>query len=378
MNMKTLISTAAVAVVISTAFVPASAGLIGGKNEVKPVHFDAKSADAGVLTRADKLDILRGTKAVVIAQFTVEFVDRSTGLSMKHRDGAVAVNYSVAGLDDGTAQTIVDRLYDIWVTGLQAQGISVKGPDTALELVSWNRGISALAKPTPAMIDTPMGRNRIFAARATPYYFLDGERDAAQSGAEKTVSGLAGMVPFGGMAKGLMGMGKGLKTGGAALGEMRLAEETAAAVMRVRLVVGIRESDRPSQLFAALRSGDAFIGEPRFTIEGAGSRVDVTTYIGKAGQAAVTVPADLLFAQNLLSDHLTMNDSAAATASNVAARGLFLAGAVSSSFGGAGGINLKQSHNVAATPDKAALADAVGENLTATQTMFLKRLSAAW
>lgn len=378
MTMSRITGTVAAAVMLSTTAVPASAGLIGGKKEAKPVAFDARAADATVLTRADKLDVLRGTKAVVIPQFTVEFVDRSTGLSMKQRGGAVAVNYTIAGFDDAVAQAMVDRLYDAWVAGLQAQGITVKGPDAAVGSASWNRGIAGLAKPTPAMIDTPMGRNRIFAARATPYYFIDGERMAATSDAEKTASGLAGMVPFGGMAKGLMGMGRGLKAGGAALGEMRLAEETGAAVMRVRLVVGIRETDRPSQLFAALRSGDAFIGEPRFTVEGAGSRVDVTTYTGKAGQAAVTIPADLLFAQDLLADHLAMNNSAGATAGNVAARGLFLAGAVSSSFGGAGGIDLKQSHNVAATPDKTALADAVAQNLAATQAMFLNRLGSAW
>lgn len=358
---------------------PGHARLIGGgKRDAKPVAFDTRAADATALTKAEKLEALRGIRKVVITQFTIEFVDRSTGLSMRQRDGAVAVNYSVAGLDDAAAQALVDDLYGSWATGLQAQGLTVVGPETAVSMASWTRGISALAKPTPALVDTPMGRNRIFGAKASPYYFIDGERAAVQSGAERTASSIGAFMPFGGMAKGLLGMGKGLKAGGASLGEMRLGQEADAAVMRVRLVVGIRETDKPSQAFAALRSGDAFIGEPRLTIEAAGSSVDVTSYAGKGGHAVVTLPADLLFSQDLLAGHLAMNNSAGASASNIAARGMFLAGAVSSSFGGSGGINLKQSHNVAATPDKAAFGAAATENLKATQAMFLQRLATAW
>ena len=368
----------AVSVALAISAVPASAGVLGGKRDTKAVAFNTATADPATLTKATKLEVLRGIKAVAITQFTVEFVDRSTGLSMRQRDGAVAVNYQVAGLDDTAAQALVNDLYDTWVVSLQGQGLTVIGPDAAVASASWNRGIAALAKPTPAMIDTPMGRNRIFGARATPYYFLDGERAAVQSGSAKTVSGVGGMLPFGGMAKGLMGMGKGLKAGGASLGEMRLGQETGAAVMRVRMVIGIRETDKPGQLFAALRSGDAFIGEPRLTIEAEGSGVEITSYAGKGGSTTIDLPADLLFSQDLLSNHLAMANSGTATASNAAARGLFLAGAVSSSFGGAGGINLKQSHSVAATPDKGAYAAAVADNLKAVQGMFVRRLAGAW
>lgn len=357
---------------------PAPAGMFGGKKEVKPLAFNTATADPNTLTKADKLEVLHGIKTVVITQFTVEFVDRSTGLSMRQRDGAVAVNYQVAGLDDATAQAMVNDLYDSWAASLQGQGLIIIGPRAAAESPGWSRGIAALAKPTPAMLDTPMGRNRIFGAHATPYYFLEGERAAAQSGAAKTASDLGGMLPFGGMAKGLMGMGKGLKAGGAALGEMRLGQDAGAAVMRVRLVIGIRETDKPGQLFAALRSGDAFIGEPRLSIEADGSGVQITSYAGKGGSAVVDLPADLLFSQDLLSSNLAMANSGAATASNVAARGLFLAGAVSSSFGGVGGINLKQSHSVAATPDRAAYALAAASNLKAVQGMFANRLAGAW
>ncbi|UZK65467.1 hypothetical protein [Sphingomonas sp. M1-B02] len=366
------------AIALSFLSTPASAQLLGGKREAKPIAFDARAADAARLTKASKLEVLRGIRSVVIPQFTVEFVDRSTGLSMRQRDGAVAVNYAIAGLEDVAAQALVDQLYAAWTAGLQSQGITVIGPDAAAAMASWNRGIAGLAKATPAMVDTPMGRNRIFGARATPYYFLEGERAAAQSGAARTASGLGGLVPFGGMARGFMGMGKAMKAGGAQLGEMRLGQEANAAVMHVRLVIGIRETDKPSRLFAALRSGDAFIGDPRFAIEAGGSSVDVTSYAGKGGRADIRIPADLLFAQDLLSERLAMANSGTASASNIAARGLFLAGAVSSSFGGGGGINLKQSHNVAATPDKAAYAAAAEENLKAVQAMFLQRLAGAW
>lgn len=376
--MTRLENLAAAALALAFMSAPASAQLLGGKREAKPVAFDVRSADAATLTKADKLDALRGIRSVMIPQFTVEFVDRSTGLSMRQRDGAVAVNYAVAGLDDAAAQGLVNDLYGAWVAGLTAQGVAVIGPDVAAGMPSWSRGIAAVAKPTPAMVDTPMGRNRIFGALASPYYFLEGERAAVQSGAMKTASGLGGMLPFGGMAKGLMGMGKAIKAGGAQMGELRLAQETGAAIMHVRLVVGIRETDKPSRLFASLRSGNAFIGDPRFAIEGAGSSVDVTSYAGKGGRTTITIPADLLFAQDLLGERLAMANSGTATASNVAARGMFLVGAVSSSFGGVGGINLKQSHNVAATPDTSAYATAAAENLKAVQSMFLQRLGSAW
>jgi len=370
--------TSAMALALMCLSAPASGQLLGGKREAKPIAFDVRAANATVLTNASKLEVLRGIRSVVIPQFTVEFVDRSTGLSMRQRDGAVAVSYSIAGLDDVAAQALVDTLYASWTAGLQGQGITVISPDAATGMASWSRGLAGLAKQTPAMIDTPMGRNRIFGARATPYYFLDGERAAAQSGAAKTASGLGGLVPFGGMAKGFMGMGKAMKAGGARLGEMRLGEEANAAVMHIRLVIGIRETDKPSRLFAALRSGDAFIGDPRFAIEAGGSSIDVTSYVGKGGRAEIRIPADLLFAQDLLSERLVMANSGTATAGNVAARGLFLAGAVSSSFGGGGGINLKQTHNVSATPDQAAFAAAAQENLKAVQEMFLQRLAGAW
>jgi hypothetical protein len=368
-------------ILLATALMAPSLGqaqLFGGVKEVKPVAFQASAADAGKLTKPERLEVLRGIKSVLITQFTVEFVERSMGLTNRQKDGSVAVNYQVAGLDDATTQALVDKLYDQWAASLTAQGLTVTSPEAAAGLPAWERGISAIARPTPAAVDTPMGRNRVFAARATPFYFLDGEREAATSGAAKTATGLAGRLPFGGMATGLMGMGKGLKAGGARLGEMRLGQDTGAAIMRVRLVVGLRETDKPSRAFAAIRSDSAFVGEPRFAIEGKGSSVEVTSYAGKGGTARVSVPADLLFAQNLLDEHVALADTGLAKAGNVAARGMFLVGAVSSSFGGVGLGDLKQSHEVAATPDKLAYAAAAEENLSAVQKMFLEQLKPGW
>ena len=99
----------------------------------------------------------------------------------------------------------------------------------------------------------------------------------------------------------------------------------------------------------------------------------------KSKRAALTLPVDLLFEEDLLEGKLAMDNTAADTAGNVAARGLFLANAVSSSFGVGGvGMELRQGHKVAATPDQAAFTTAAARNLSAVSDMFLNQLKGAW
>ena len=96
--------------------------------------------------------------------------------------------------------------------------------------------------------------------------------------------------------------------------------------------------------------------------------------VPKVGADATRLP----FGDDVFEGRIAVNNGAAGTASNVAARGMCLAGAVGSSFLGTPGIDLHQNHRVDCTPDPVVYAAAVERNLGATADMFLARLSGAW
>ncbi len=365
-----------------------------GPKAAKAVSFAANPAvEAATLTSPENLDVLRGVRAVVIPQFTVEFVEESSGLGGAREDN-VKVTYNVSGVGDAERQAVVDRLYARWVAGLAAQGLTVTGPAAAAATQAWTK-IAASTRPAPAEIRRPTGVTRIFSAEGVPYLAPtgaatapgQGQQVAGQAATAARVGGmfnsrLAGLSGVAGMASALGGVGQGIASAQNAMRygtmEPELAAETAAAVMTVRLVVSLRDTDRPSRLFASLRGGNAMIGEPKLAILGEASSVSIFTPNPKSKRAEVAVGPDLLFADDVFEGRITLNNGAGGTASNVAARGLFLAGAVGSSFFGTPGIDLHQSHTVSCAPDAAVYTAAVEKNLAATGDMFLARLAGAW
>ena len=356
--MKTMKALGAAALCLAA---PTHAGLIGG-NGPKPVVFDPAAPPA---LKSDQLKLLAGTKSVIIPVFTVEFVTHSEGLAAKQK-GQIRVNYDVTVPSDAELQALVDGLYQRWVSGLQAQGINVQGPSAAAQTAAWTAKLAKSAKTGPAYVSTAMGTNRLFTADGGGWYFFLGDRSVV-SEESKGKSG-------GGM---FAGMGGGFSAIGISQGEMQMAKDSGAAVMTVHIVLGLHETEQHSAVFAMFKTAQGSIGDPKLAVQALTTEVAITPPSAR-GRATMAVPADFLFQEELLAGHLKADDSAGATASNIASRGLFALQAVGSAFGGfGGGAKLTQSYRIAATPEQAAYLAAAKRNLEGVSDAMLRQLQPA-
>ncbi len=332
----------------------AQAQLFGPRGPAATPFAARGAADAAVHTTVQDLGQLKGLSKVVVAQFQVEFVELSQGLAGSKRDN-VKMDYAVTPLADAERQALTDKLYARFRSGLEAQGLAVSGWE-ALNGATAGAKLQKAARPAGELVKTDMGRMRIFTAGATPYYFLPGDLH---------------------LGSGAMGWA----FSNAQMGEAALAFETGAAVMRVRMVVGLRDVHRSSKAFAAFRTASSMIGEPQLVVQGLGTELLVTVPGRSAYDyrkpAAVRIKDDLLFEEDLLEGRARIADGAGGTASNLASKALFVGGVLGAMAGAGGGVGLHQSHRVECTPDPAAHLAALERNLTAVQDMMLARFQAA-
>ena len=123
--MRTIIGVAAVTLFAATAAAQ-STRRIDFKGDV--------AAEAATAVEANGIEALKGIRQVYIPQFTVEFVEKSDGLSSQEekRQDYVYIDYRIAGLSPAEQQAITDRLYARWKAALEAKGLAVIGPDAAL------------------------------------------------------------------------------------------------------------------------------------------------------------------------------------------------------------------------------------------------------
>jgi len=360
--MKTMLALGLSALALA---MPIEAALIGpfGGGGPKPVVFDPAAPPP---LKADQLKLLSGTRTVIIPEFTVEFVTHSEGLAAKQK-GQIRVNYDVTLPGDDELQALVDGLYQHWVAGLHAHGLTVQGPKDAAQTMAWTAKLAKSAKAAPAYVSTAMGTNRIFTAEGGGWYFLAGDRSVV-SEESKGKSG-------GGM---FSGMGGGFGAIGIGQGEMQMAKDSGAAVMTVHIVLGLHETETHSPVFAMFKTAQGSIGDPKFSIQAMTTEVAITPP-SQRGRATLAVPADFMFQEELLAGHLKANESAGSTASNIASRGLFALQAVGGAFGGfGGGAKLQQSYRIAATPELPAYMAAARRNLEGVQDALLRQLQPAW
>lgn len=363
---------------------PAEAGTFKKPKAMPTVEFSPDSSDAGSVIAVENAAALGDVGAVIIPQFTVEFVETTDGLGVT-RDQNINVTYHLAGVSDAERQAITDRLYQRFVASLQARGLTVRGPSEAASTRAWSR-VAGNARTEPAALKRATLETKIFSAGGAPYLSPPEARGASGAGAKTAKTAGQGLA-VGGMfnsrladaarvaksATALSEIGAGLGSFNGALAyskmEPELAAESGAAVMTVRLVVGLRETDKPNQLFASLRTASSLIGEPRLSILKDGTALSLYVPNPKMTRAQVTVTSDLLITEDLLQGRTSLRNGAVGTASNIAARGAFLASVVVG-----GGVDLYQDHHVDCAPDPAAFALAVERNLGAVSDLMLARL----
>ncbi len=341
------------------------------------------------------LEALRGARSVVIPQFTVEFVERSSGLSAKQvrRQDSIEVNYKVVALGDAERQSITNQLYSRWVAGLKAQGLQVFGPRDAMAKASWAK-LAKNSRPAPELIARGETLSRIYSVEGSPFLMPAGAAAAPAGGATGTAlgaadTGAAVASKVGGRALGrvggMFGMARSLGKMGSSLGnfggtwnyaaaEPALATEMNAAVMTVRLVVDVRETDMASRGLGLFRTAGSYKGKPKLVINES-TQVTVTPPVAnrKGTRATLGVPADLVFQEDIFAGKLVADNSTGQNVANVANRALFVGAAIA---GGSGAVNQRYNFNL--TPETAAYSAAVTRNLSAIEDIFLARLATAW
>ena len=351
------------------------------------------ASESATAVSATGLEALRGVKSVVIPQFTVEFVERGSGLSSKQvkRQDSIEIDYKITPLSDAERQGITDRLYARWVNGLKAQGLTVLGPRDAAATKSWGK-VSKGSRPSPELIARGETLTRIYGAETASFLMPLNATEAPTGGAAlgaadagaavasrvggKALGKLGGMF---GAARSLGKMGSALgNVGGAwkyAAAETALAKESSAAVMTVSLVVSLRETDMASRGLGLFRTSGSYKGKPKLVIDAESTQVTVTPPVAdrKGTRARLEVPVDLVFQEDLFAGKLVADNSAGQNAGNIANRAFFATAAVA---GGSAAIN--QRYNFSLTPAPPAHAAAVERNLTAIEDIFLARLRAAW
>ena len=331
-----------------------AAALPFGPTGPRAVEFQPENAaEAATHLTPNAAANLKGLHRVIVPQFQVEYVTRSQGLTRKERN-QVTVTYSIAGLSDAALQAQTDKLYDRFVAGLQAEGLEVVPREQVAQAAAWAR-LAAIGKPSAAAFKSESGEGRLFTAGAAPYYFYPGDTHLG-----------TGAISWG-FAQ-------------AQIGEQALGKELDAAVLSVRLVVGIRETDKHSQMFALLRTASSFIGDPKLDIEAGASGLFVAVNgkaSGSATRAGFVVKDDLLFHEDILAPSLKDVNGAGGTTSNAVSSALFAGNILANMAGGGMGMKLYKSYRFEASPTEAEYLAAVDRNLSGAEDALLGQLKAA-
>lgn len=299
---------------------------------------------------------LKGVRRVAIPQFQVEYVTRSLGLTRKERN-QVTVQYGLRPPSDAGLQAATDKLYEHIVAQMQAAGFEVV-PRSEIETApSWQR-LVAIGKPSGVDFKSESGSGRLFVAGAKPYYFYPGDQH---------------------LGSGAIGWG----FSQAHIVEQSLGAELNASVVTVRLVVGIRETDRHSQMFALVRTASSFMGDPRINVDAPASGLYVMTpgkghgMTNPTGRAAFTVKDDLLFHEDLMSPTLKDTGGAASTAGNAVSSAMFAGAILANMAGGGIGMKLYKSYKFEAEPPEVDYLAAVNRNLAGVEDAMVAQLKAA-
>ncbi|MBS0333134.1 MAG: hypothetical protein JSS35_10235, partial [Proteobacteria bacterium] len=216
---------------------------VGGSSGPKSFEFSPDNpADAATHLAPATLDALKGVRRVAIAQVLVEYVDHSQGLTRKER-GQISVQYGFQGPAAEAMQTQTDKLGDRLAAQLTAAGFEVVPREEVEASAGWKK-LAGIGKPSGGDFKSESGSGRLFAAGARPYYFYPGDQH---------------------LGTGAMGWG----FANAHMAEQAMATELNAAVVTLRLVVGIRETDKHnnSPILAIVKTASSFIGEPRIDVE---------------------------------------------------------------------------------------------------------------
>ena len=328
-----------------------------GPQGPKSVEFQPdRPGEAGAHFSSTQLEGLKGMRRVVVPQFQVEYVMRSQGLTRKERN-QVTVEYAIAGISDAALQTETDKLYARFMAGLQAAGLEVVTDENLKKTQAWSK-LAAVAKPSATELKSESGAARMITATGSPYYFYPGDTHL-----------------------GVSAVGWGFTQ--ANMIEQTLSKELDAAVLTVHLVVGIRETDRHSQMFALVRTASSFIGDPKLTIEAPSSALYVAA-AGKTGgvikptvRAGWTVKDDLLFQEDVLAPTLKNASGVSSTAGNVLSSAMFAGNILANMAGGGIGMKLYKSYKFESSPAEADYVAAVDRNLSGVQDAMLAQLAAA-
>ncbi len=340
--------------VLLLAAAPAAAFNIGPSGP-PAVAFDptTAAAQAGTLTKVTSAKTMSGLHRVAIAQFHVEYVTESLGLTKKQRNQTTVTYHIATPLPDSSLQAQTDRLYAAFVAQLTAAGYEVVPRETVQHAASW-APLAAIAKASPSASSTESGKGRLTNAFGDPTYYPMADVHAGG---------------FGSMGSAFsMGVQK----------EVALANELGATVLDVRLVAGFKETDRHSDLFALGRSGSSFVGSPKLVAQAIASGIIVTPPSGSMGTVALN--SDLMFAEDTLAENMKMETSGGQQAVNVAAKaafGLRVLGGLVPGVGALGAMKLETAYKVACGPAETSYLAAIDHNMSAVTELLVARMAAA-
>ena len=345
------------ALAIATALAPVAQALPFGPQGPKSVEFSPdNAAEAAGHFSAAQAAALKGVHRVAIPQFQVEYVTRSQGLTRKERN-QITVTYGYTPPSDAALQALTDKLYDRMAAQLTAAGFEVVPRETLEATAGWAK-LAAAGKASGSEFKSESGSGRLFVGGARPYYFYPGDQH---------------------LGTGAIGWGMGQ----AHMSEQAIANELNAALVTVRIVVGIRETDKHSQMFALVRTASSFVGDPRITIEAPASALYVAVP-GKTGgmmnptaRATFAVKDDLLFREDLMTPTLKDASGAANTAGNVASTALFAGALLANMAGGGVGMKLYKSYRFEAQPAEPDYIAAVDRNLSGVEDAMVAQFQAA-
>ncbi len=320
------------------------------------MEFDPAVApsNAAEFTKVTEAKSFAGLHRVAIAQFQVEYVTKSLGLTRKERN-QTTVEYRIeTPLPDSSLQAETDKLYAAFVARLTAAGYEVV-PNTAVTTaVAW-ASLVGIAKPSPAESHTESGGGRLTNAFNMPTYSAPGDIH---------------------MGTGFSAMGSAFSM--STVKESVLATELGAAVLNVRLVVGFKETDKHTDLFAIARSGSSFVGHPRLVVQALASGMSVTLP-GKPTAGRIALASDLMFREDVLAENMAMNTSGGQQAGNVLAKAAFasrILGGFIPGGGMLGAMKLNTAYRVACGPSETNYMAAVDSNLSGATAVLVNQLSA--
>ncbi len=334
---------------------PPASAISFGPSGPPAVEFAPANAatQALTLTKVTSAKGLAGLHRLAIGQFQVEYVTESLGLTRKQRNQTTVTYHIKTPLPDTSLQAQTDKLYAGFVAQLVAAGYEVV-PRAAMQAAAAWAPLTGIAKPTPADIKTESGKGRLTNAFGDPYYYAVADPHLGSTGS----------------------MGWAFSMG--VVKEEKLATELGAAIVDVRLVVGFKETDRHSDLFAIARSGSSFVGSPKLVAQAVATQVTVTPP-GSSGPATVALTSDLMFAEDTLAENMQMETSGGQQAANVASKAMFgarILGNFVPGVGMLGAMKLETAYKVACGPSETSYVAAVDTNLSAVTGMLVTRLAA--